>query len=177
MLPSSGTVLEVASGSGQHAVHFAQHLAHLIFIPSDVDPTNLASIRAWVQEAALPNLHGPLEIDVRCPAWGIDEVDAIFNANMVHITPWECTHGLLEGAAKHLRPDGLLVMYGPFRIAGAHTAPSNLEFHDELQRRDPRFGVRDLEAVSSLGEDAGLCFSGRYEMPANNQCLVFQRPR
>jgi predicted O-methyltransferase YrrM len=172
VLPPRGELLEVASGSGQHAVYFARELPALTFQPSDVDPENLASIRAWVREAGLPNLREPLALDVLADDWGVASVDALFNANMIHIAPWECCLGLLRGAARHLRPQGVLVMYGPFRVGGAHTAPSNESFDAGLRARDPRWGVRELEAVVSEAARLGLMF---VERPANNLSIVFRR--
>jgi SAM-dependent methyltransferase len=125
VLPGAGTLLEVASGSGQHAAHFAAHLPSLSYLPSDIEPANLDSIRAWVQSSGLPNLHEPRLLDVCQPDWGVGIVDAIFNANMLHIAPWACAVALFEGAARHLVPGGVLVSYGPYRIHGQHTAPSN----------------------------------------------------
>jgi SAM-dependent methyltransferase len=175
VLPKTGTLLEVASGSGQHAAFFAEKLPGLRYLPSDVDPENLASIRAWVHEARLPNLAEPLELDATSEDWRVGQVDAIFNANMIHIAPWECALGLISGAGRHLRPGGVLVLYGPFRIGDEHTAPSNAAFDEGLRARDPRWGVRDLEAVVVLAEKAGLVFVERVAMPANNQTLVFSR--
>jgi SAM-dependent methyltransferase len=175
VLPERGEVLEIASGSGQHAAHFARALPALTFQPSDVDPENLASIRAWVEEARLPNLREPLSLDVLSDDWGVGRVDALFNANMVHIAPWECCLGLLRGAARHLGPGGVLVMYGPFRLGGAHTALSNESFDAGLRARDARWGVRDLEDVVLEAEAVGLGFAERVAMPANNQSLVFLR--
>ena len=175
VLPKAGRLLEIASGSGQHAAFFAEKLPTLRYLPSDVDPENLASIRAWVKDAQLPNLAEPVELDVTSESWGVGELDAIFNANMIHIAPWECAVSLLAGAGRHLRPGGVLVLYGPFRIAGEHTAPSNATFDEGLRARDPRWGVRDLEAVVALAARAGLSFVERVAMPANNQTLVFRR--
>jgi SAM-dependent methyltransferase len=175
VLGPRGTLLEVASGTGQHIVHFAASLPHWDFVPSDVDAENRNSIEAFVAEAGLPNLRSPLALDVRGPDWGIGQVQAIFNANLVHITPWDCTEGLVRGAARHLDTGGLLIIYGPYRVGGAHTSPSNAEFDGEMRDRDPRFGVRDLEAVVALAEASGLKFSERVPMPANNQTLIFVR--
>jgi hypothetical protein len=174
VLPRAGTLLEVASGTGQHATHFAAHLPTWTIQPSDVDEANLSSIRAWAAEAALPNLQAPLSIDVCADDWHVAPVDALYNANMIHIAPWEVALGLLRGAARHVRRSGVLVMYGPFRIGGAHTAPSNQAFDQDLKQRDPRFGVRDLEAVVSAAEGCGFSLQERAEMPANNQLLVFK---
>lgn len=175
VLPASGTLLEIASGTGQHAAYFASRLPSISFLPSDVDATNLTSITAFVEEAALPNLQAPRVIDVCGEVWDAPRVEAIFNANMIHITPWECTEGLLRGAARHLVAGGVLVMYGPYRLHGSHTSDSNAAFDAEMRKRDPRFGVRDLEAVVELAESVGLGFVERVSMPANNQTLVFRR--
>ncbi len=176
VLPDVGTLLELASGTGQHAAYFAEHLPGWTVQPSDVEEPNLASIRAWVHEARLPNLREPIRIDVLDEDWGVAPVDAIYNANLVHIAPWEAAVGLLRGAARHLQPTGQLIIYGPFRISGQHTAPSNQSFDEDLKRRDPRFGVRDLEAVLELARAQGFELRERIEMPANNQTLVLARP-
>jgi SAM-dependent methyltransferase len=175
VLPARGRLLELASGSGQHAVHFAAQLPGFEIQPSDMEPANLASIRAWVDEAQLPNLRAPCVIDVRDEQWGVGSFEAVFNANMIHIAPWECCLGLLRGAARHLLPGGVLVLYGPFRLEGAHTAPSNASFDADLRARDPRWGVRDAQEVIAQAERDGLMFVERVPMPANNQCLVFRR--
>lgn len=175
VLPAGAEVLEIASGSGQHAAHFAARLPTVSWTPSDVDPANLASIRAWVAEAQLPNLCEPRSIDVLADDWGVGSVDAVFNANMVHITPWECAEALFAGAARHVKPGGLLLLYGPFHIGGRATAPSNAGFDADLRRRDARFGVRDLETVLELGARSGFDFVERVPMPANNQTLVFRK--
>jgi hypothetical protein len=173
VLPAAGTLLEVASGTGQHAVHFARSLPSWTIQPSDIDAENLASIQAWAGDANLPNLRLPLELDVCDLDWNVAPLSAIFNANMIHIAPWHVALGLLGGAARHLVSGGLLVMYGPFRVGGQHTAPSNQAFDDTLRQRDVRFGVRDLEAVASAAQQHGLKLQERIEMPANNQILVF----
>jgi len=177
LLPASGTLLEVASGTGQHAAHFAQHLPRWTIQPSDVAPVNVVSIQAWVRDAGLPNLREPLQLDVNDADWPVAPLPAIFNANLIHIAPWEVAVGLVSGAARHLLPGGLLVMYGPFRVGGEHTAASNQTFDDSLRERDPRFGVRDLEAVVALAAPHGLELQERIEMPANNQTLVFRAER
>jgi SAM-dependent methyltransferase len=175
VLPERGTLLELASGTGQHASYFAQQLPDWTLQPSDLEAANLASISAWVRDIALPNLREPLHLDVCSDAWGVSPVDAVYNANLIHIAPWEAAVGLLRGAARHLLPHGVLVLYGPYRIAGQHTAPSNQSFDEDLRRRDPRFGVRDLEAVVGLAAQHGLELRERVEMPANNQTLVLVR--
>jgi hypothetical protein len=175
VLPAQGTVLEISSGSGQHAAYFASQLPALIWQPSDLDEENLASIKAWVNDAALPNLRAPIRLDVCERAWPVQRVEAIFNANMIHIAPWECCVGLLTGAGQTVAPGGVLFMYGPFRLGGAHTAPSNEEFDVSLKARDARWGVRDVEAVHALAVDSGFSLEERVPMPANNQLLVFRR--
>lgn len=176
VLPPQARVLEIASGSGQHVVHFAQHLPGLRFLPSELDSQNLASVRAWVSEAALPNVEEPLQLDVCAADYGVGELEAIFNANLIHIAPWACAEGLFEGARRHLLPGGVLVLYGPFHIGGLPTSDSNATFDSSLRERDARWGVRDLEAVTELALRAGLQLEERVVMPANNQLLVFRKP-
>ena len=171
-LPPAGTVLEIASGSGQHAAFFAASLPRHRFVPSDVDADNLASIRAYQAEATT-NLAPPIALDVTSTDWGVGKVDAIFCANMIHIAPWSCCEGLLTGAGRHLRPGGVLILYGPYRIGGAHTADSNAEFDRGLHARDPSWGVRDLEQVVAAARPHGLTLRECIAMPANNQCLIF----
>lgn len=173
ILPLRGTVLEIAGGSGQHAVYFAEHLPGITWLPTDVDEERLASIRAWRADSHCANLLEPRSLDVLHDDWDVGTVDVIFSSNMVHITPWKCCLGLLAGARRHLSPGGLLVFYGPFRIGGEHTAPSNADFDESLRGRDPNWGVRDLEAIRDAA--AGLILEERVEMPANNQILVFRR--
>jgi cyclopropane fatty-acyl-phospholipid synthase-like methyltransferase len=174
VFPSHGQALEIASGSGQHAVHFATEFPELQLQPTDIDAENLASIAAWVREAELPNLNAPLELDVCAERWDLGRFDAIFCANMVHIAPWRCAIGLFDGAARHLEPSGTLALYGPFRIGGEHTAPSNATFDASLQERNAEWGVRDLEALVDLAEARGLALLECAPMPANNQTLVFR---
>jgi SAM-dependent methyltransferase len=175
VLPKAGRVLEIASGSGQHVMHFARHLPQLEFQPSDIDDDNLASIRAWRSDEKLANVLEPVRLDVLAPAWPIGPCDAVFNANMIHIAPWACAEGLFAGLGRHLQPGGVLVLYGPFRIGGEHTAPSNEAFDADLRERDPAWGVRDLEAVEALARQQGLVLRERVPVPANNQSLVFVR--
>ena len=174
-LPASGTLLEIASGSGQHAVFFAAELPALRIQPSDIDETNLASIAAYVAEAALPNLAAPLRVDVCAADWAVGQVDVLYNANMIHIAPWECCLGLVAGAARHVAPGGMMILYGPYKVGGAHTAPSNEAFDARLREQNPSWGVRDLEAVLALTEQAGFTLMERVAMPANNQTLRLRR--
>jgi len=176
VLPGPGLLLEVASGSGEHVVHFAAALPDWSFQPSDVDPDALASITAWLGETGLPNVRPPVRLDVTSEDWPVEPVQAMFCANLVHIAPPEAAQGLMAGAGRYLVAGGVLVLYGPFRIGGAHTAPSNAAFDADLRARDARWGVRDLEWVQELGAGSGLTLEERVSMPANNQTLVFRRP-
>ena len=174
-LDAGAAVLEVASGSGQHAAFFAAELSGLTWQPTDRDGANFDSIVDWALEHGAANVCAPLELDVTDHAWGVGSFDAIFNANMIHISPWGTCLGLFRGAARHLRPGGRLFLYGPFRVDGEHTAPSNAAFDADLRRRDPSWGVRDREAVEKLAVAQGFVLAEPLEMPANNQLLVFER--
>ncbi|WP_298397951.1 DUF938 domain-containing protein [Sphingobium sp.] len=173
-LPSSGLMLEVASGSGEHAVHFAVSFPDLDWQPTDPDPAALASIAAWRAEADLPNLRPPLQLDASA-AWPIAHADAILCINMIHISPWEATLGLLKGAGATLPPGGLLYLYGPYMRDGVETAPSNLAFDASLKSRDPRWGLRAVEDVIAAAKTEGLEFEQLIEMPANNLSLLFRK--
>ena len=174
-LPGSGLALEIASGTGEHAVHFAQHLgSDLIFQPSDTNAESRASIDAWVLEANLPNLRNALELDVLADTWPVESASAVVCINMIHIAPWEATIGLIEGAARILLPFGLLILYGPYRRNGAHTAPSNEAFDLDLRARNPLWGVRDLETVAALAASHGFSAPIIEQMPANNLMLIFK---
>lgn len=173
-LPSAGLALEVASGSGEHAIHFAAALPALDWQPSDPDPAALASIGAWRAEAGLPNLRAPILLDA-AGDWPIDRVDAILCINMVHISPWDATLGLLRGAGRALPPGGLLYLYGPYIRDDVETAPSNLAFDASLKARDPRWGLRRVEDVVAAAEAQGLRFDRLVEMAANNLSVIFRR--
>lgn len=168
-------VLEIAAGTGEHAVHFARNLPHVQWQPSDLDRDAIASITAWRAEAALANLCAPVVLDVCAQPWPGGTPTGIFCANMIHIAPWSCTLGLMDGAQRLLVPGGLLVLYGPFAIEREHTAPSNAAFDDDLRRRDPSWGVRDLVDVTRAAEGCGLHEQRRVAMPANNLIVVFER--
>lgn len=172
VLPTPGTVLEIASGSGQHGAWFTRQEPGWTWQPSDVDPAGLASIAAWQDEGG-PGLRSPVALDVTASDWPVDRADAVFCANMIHISPWEATLGLLAGAARILEPGAPLVLYGPFRIDGQHTAPSNARFDQSLKARDPRWGVRDLAEVTDHAR--GFELEERLEMPANNLTVVWRR--
>jgi SAM-dependent methyltransferase len=173
VLPARGCVLEVASGAGQHVAHFAAALPGLTWQPSEVDPELHASIVAWTRQLA--NVRPPLRLDATSAPWPVTGIEAVFSANLIHIAPWQVCLGLVRGASRHLAPGGLLVVYGPFRIDGRHTADSNAAFDRQLRETDPRWGVRDLEAVREAASHHGLELEERVPMPANNQTLLFRR--
>lgn len=175
VLPSSGLVLEVASGTGQHAVHMARAVPHLTWQPSDPDPLARRSIAAWREEAALPNLRAPIALDAAAEPWPIGEADAVVCINMIHIAPWQAALGLFRGAGRVLPDGGLLFLYGPYRFHGSFTAPSNAEFDASLRARDPAWGVRDLDDLEPAAAAAGLRLEETVPMPANNHSLVFRR--
>ncbi|HMO77479.1 MAG TPA: DUF938 domain-containing protein [Sphingopyxis sp.] len=174
-LPATGTVLEVASGSGEHAVHFAAAFPHLDWQPSDPDPAARASIMAWWADAGLENLAPPLALDAATPDWPIGCADAVLCINMVHISPWEATVGLFAGAARLLAPGAPLILYGPYVEADVPTAESNRAFDTGLRARDAAWGLRDTAAVKAAAAQAGLAFAERRAMPANNLMLLFRR--
>jgi SAM-dependent methyltransferase len=175
VLPASGTVLEIASGTGEHVVHFAAALPALTWQPSDPEPAYRRSIAAHARAAGLANLRPPLDLDAASAPWPIRRTDAILCINMIHIAPWAATLGLMEQAGRILAPGGPLFLYGAFRENGRHTTDSNAAFDADLQMRDPRWGVRDLEAVVRVAEDRGLRLDRRMTLPANNLGLVFRR--
>lgn len=173
VLPASGTLLEVASGSGQHAAHFAAAFVQLRWQPTDVDASVFESIAAWT--GSLPNVAAPVRLDVTSDEWPLEACDAVFCANMIHIAPWEACLGLLDGVATRLRPGAPLCLYGPFMRAGAHTAPSNASFDESLRARNPTWGVRDLDVVANEAKLRNLVLDRVFEMPANNLTVVFRR--
>ncbi|MGA0594759.1 DUF938 domain-containing protein [Enterovirga sp. CN4-39] len=176
LLPGRGTVLEIASGTGEHAAYFAGHLPGIVWQPSDRDPDALASIATHRRAAGVPNLMAALQLDASSGNWPVaPSIDAVVSINMVHISPWSATVGLFTNAARLLASDGVLFLYGPYREAGRPTAPSNEAFDFSLKARDPEWGLRDLGAVRALGEACGLRLAQRVEMPANNLSLVFRR--
>jgi SAM-dependent methyltransferase len=173
VLPESGVVLEIASGTGQHAVHCAAALPRVVWQPSDPDAASRDSIAAWRAYAGLANVNPPLALNVMNEDWGIDAADALVCVNMIHISPWQATEALIRGASQRLRAGGVLYLYGPYRRNGAHTALSNEAFDAQLRATDPRWGVRDLEAVRALAEAGGFTLSEIVEMPANNLSVIF----
>lgn len=172
-LPVSGTILEIASGTGEHIVHFAGAFPQLLWQPSDHDVLGLDSISAWSTEAGLPNLLPPVLIDASAPDWPVAKADALLCINMVHIAPWAATQGLMAGAGR-LLPKGVpLILYGPYIVPGVETAPSNLAFDANLRAQNPNWGLRDLAEVEALAAAHGLLLDKQIEMPANNLSLIF----
>jgi hypothetical protein len=175
ILPPSGLVLEVASGTGEHAVYFAKALPGLVWQPSDPSADACGSVDAWSTAAGLTNLRRALDLDAADERWPIKQADAIICINMVHISPWSATEGLMRGAGALLAPSAPLFLYGPFRRGGVATAASNEAFHDDLRHRDPAWGLRDLDDVVNCAQSSGLELEFLVEMPANNLSVVFRR--
>lgn len=177
-LSPDACVLEIGSGTGEHAVHFCAALPGVDWQPSDPDPGCRASIAAWIAYAGLRNVRPPLDLDVRASAWGEAEArapyDCVVSINMIHIAPWACALALLDGAARVLRPGGMLYLYGPFMRGGAHTAPSNAAFDARLRGENPEWGVRDLDDVIREAASRGLELAEIVEMPANNLSVLFE---
>jgi SAM-dependent methyltransferase len=175
VLPSRGTVLEIASGSGEHVVHFGQHLPGLTFQPSDQDPAARRSIAAYVAESGIKNIKPPIAINASEDDWPIKNADAIVCINMIHISPWRATEGLIHAASALLRPGAPLYLYGPYRRGGVTTAPSNEDFDLSLRGRDLAWGLRTLEDVAALAKTSGFSDAEIIEMPANNLSVIFRR--
>ena len=175
-LPDSGLVLEVASGTGEHAVWFAKRFPGLEWQPSDAHPDALASIAAWQQDAGLPNVLRPVVIDASNPAdWPIERADAVLNINMAHISPWPASLGLIAGASRMLPSGAPLILYGPWLKDDVETAPSNLAFDADLKARDPEWGLRRVEDFAEAAEVEGFQLVETRGMPANNLMLLFAR--
>lgn len=174
VLPARARVLEVASGSGEHAVHFAGAAPGWIWQPSDPHPRALASIAAWSEVARLDNLLKPLRFDVT-GEWPAERFDAVVAINLLHISPWTASEALMAGATGCLAPGGVVVLYGPFRREGCHTAASNAAFDADLRRRDPQWGIRDLAEVEEEAQRYGLLLARVLPMPANNLILILRR--
>lgn len=176
VLPPNGLVLEVSSGSGEHAAYFAPRLAPLRWQPSDIDPAACASIAVYVSEAAAPNLLPPVALDVTSDTWPVAAADAIVCVNMIHIAPWEACLGLLAGAGRILASGtGILYLYGPFTRGGAHTAATNAAFDRSLRAQDPAWGIRDLDDVTDEAAKHGLELVETVEMPANNLSVIYRK--
>jgi hypothetical protein len=179
----TGDVVEAGSGTGQHVVFFARQAPGITWWPSDLNDNHLRSIAAWTAHEQLANVRQPLRIDLSSPEWFTEASDgpgpgallAVFCANVIHIAPWRVAEGLIAGAARYLRPEGRLFLYGPFKRGGRHTAPSNAAFDVSLRDNDPEWGVRDVDEVAALAQRNGLKLLDVVEMPANNLILVFER--
>ncbi len=182
VLPPSGTVLEVSSGTGQHAAYFAPELAPRRWQPSEFDRALIGSIETWGERVPSANLFPPITLDACAPVWPVEEappdppITAVVNINMIHIAPWRACLGLLAGAGRILPPDGVLYLYGPYRRSGVHTVSSNEDFDRSLQARDPQWGVRDLDEVAAAAKGEGLVLDRVIEMPVNNLSVVFRKP-
>jgi len=174
-LPEKGRVLEVASGSGEHAVFFTRKFPGLKWHPSDPDEAALNSIAAWVEESGLANIARPIFLDASAEDWSIDRADAVLCFNMIHISPWEATVGLFRGSSQLLANGAPLILYGPFVEAGVETAPSNLAFDQNLKGRNSAWGLRSLDAIDELADKHGFDRTLRQEMPANNLILTYRK--
>jgi len=174
-LPASGTVLEIASGSGEHALFFAKRFPALEWQPSDVHPDALASIAAWRDTADLPNLRPPLTIDAAAADWPIGRADAVLSINMVHISPWASALGLLAGAELLLGQGAPLILYGPWLKDDIETVPSNLDFDADLKRRNPAWGLRRIENFAAAAEPQGFTLEDVRQMPANNLMILLRK--
>jgi SAM-dependent methyltransferase len=175
VLPSAGLVVEVASGSGEHAVYFASGLPTVSWQPTDTDAAALASIAAHRAAAAAANLLAPLRLDTTSEQWPVAHAQAVVCNNMIHIAPWAVTEGLMRGSGRILPAGGVLYLYGPYRIDGRHTAPSNQDFDTWLRAQDAAWGVRDLADVTELAARCGFALAETVPMPANNLSVIFRR--
>jgi SAM-dependent methyltransferase len=175
VLPARGLVLDVASGSGQHAVYFAAAFPNLEFQPTDIDPDAIRSIAVYRVEAGLTNLKPPVVLDAASDAWPIERADAVISINMLHIAPWEAALGLLRGGARVLSPGAPLVLYGPFVVDGDFISQSNVAFDASLRADDPRFGLREVREVERAAMDAGFALEALVPRPANNHMLILRR--
>jgi hypothetical protein len=179
ILPSKGNILEIASGTGEHAVFFAPRLVPRNWIPCDPNPQLRDSISAWHEHYPTDNLHSPLDIDARMSRWIVEDreivINAIVNINMIHIAPWDACLGLMAGAGRILPVDGILYLYGPYKQNGKHTAPSNAAFDQLLRQQNPQWGVRDLEDVVEVAKRESLKLQELVSMPANNFSVIFHK--
>ena len=175
ILPAQGLVLELASGTGEHVLHFAQEFPRLLWQPSDPEPASLRSIEAWRGDSGLFNLLPAISLDARAAEWPVPAADAILCINMIHISPWSATVGLMRGAGRLLGEGAPLYLYGPYRQGGVETAPSNEAFDESLRERDPEWGLRELEAVEEEAGKQGLRLDRVVEMPANNLSVIFRK--
>jgi SAM-dependent methyltransferase len=176
-LPARGLVVEIASGTGEHAAFFGEHFPQLDWQPSDLHPDALGSIAAWQETASLPNVRPPVVLDASSGDWPIADVDAVLCINMVHISPWAAALGLLEGAARVLKSGGPLILYGPWLMGDGPVAPSNVAFDADLKSRDPEWGLRHVEDFATAAEERGLSLVETRAMPANNLMLLLRPNR
>lgn len=175
VLPKKGLVLEIASGTGQNGLHFARSMKGLSWQPTDYTATAIQSIDAWREDEGPDNFLAPMHLDVTQSAWPVNHADAMFCANMVHISPWPCTVGLMRGARRVLPSGGLLVLYGPYKVGGEHTSAGNAAFDADLRHRDSSWGIRDVDEVRQEAARGALIYRETVQMPANNLILVFTR--
>lgn len=175
LLSERAVVLEIASGSGAHALHFAKEMPHLVWQPTDADATAVKAMLSWFTAANLPNLLAPLHLDVTAQHWPVTHADAIVAINMIHIAPWAATEGLFTGAGRLLKPGRILFLYGPFKEVDRETAPSNVAFDGSLKQRNPEWGLRNLAEVAARARDFGFEVVERLDMPANNLSIAFRR--
>ncbi|MEM8694494.1 MAG: DUF938 domain-containing protein [Pseudomonadota bacterium] len=175
ILPDDGHILEIASGSGEHIVYFARAFPQLRWQPSDLDSDCRASIAAWTADADIGTIAPPVKLDASAEAWPIDAVDAIMCINMIHISPWSATEGLLAGAGRVLKSGAPLYLYGPFRVPDRQTAPSNEEFDLSLKGRNPDWGLRDIRNVERAARRHALILDRTIDMPANNLSVIFRK--
>jgi hypothetical protein len=175
ILPQTGTILEIASGTGEHACYFAPAFGAAIWQPTDADESAIASINAHREADSPANLAPPLRLNVMESKWKVNAADAVLCVNMVHITPWVCCKNLLRGCAHVLSPGAPLVLYGPFKQDGAHTAPSNAKFDQTLRGQNAEWGIRDMAEIAEAGKARGLTIEDPIAMPSNNFCLIFRQ--
>ncbi|MTI10357.1 DUF938 domain-containing protein [Rhodospirillaceae bacterium RKSG073] len=174
-IPTSGQALEIACGSGEHGLHFSKSFPALIWQPTDIETAHIDSANAHREAENRSNMKEARYLDVTSKDWQTEPLDLIYNANMIHISPWDCTIGLLSGAGRHLKTDGILFMYGPYKFSNQHTAESNAQFDMSLKSRDDSWGIRNLEDVISIAEQNGLQHQHSIEMPANNYCIIYKK--
>ncbi len=170
----SKTVLEIGSGTGQHAVYFAPELQHLTWHTSDMRE-NLPGIKMWLNDADLKNIHGPHELDVNQASWPVETIEAVYSANSTHIMSWDSVLNMFAGIGRILQPKGVFCLYGPFNYNGSFTSDSNARFEVWLKQRDPQSGIRDFEALNTLAQTQDMVLKQDYEMPANNRILVWSK--